>query len=295
VSADLSALGLAVGHATDHDGATGLTIVRGVDRAFRCAASVIGRATGTRELHAASPFHLVDRVDAVLLTGGSAYGLDAAAGAMRWMEEHGRGHPVTGGVVPIIPAAVIFDLVPLGSFRARPTPQMAWDACETASSTAISEGSIGAGTGAVTTFTETPTLNIAVTGNTISQTDGNGILLVARDAAGHLNAGVRNNNVAAPLAGVRPGIRLDAGNTNSTDDAVCADISGNTSAGSGGSQGIGLRKQGTVPTTNDFGIEGMAATGTPGVESFVDGQNPAGNGTLLISAASGFSSCNTAP
>ena len=93
VSADLTAFGLAVGHATDVGGATGLTIVRGVDRAFRCAAAVIGRATGTRELHAASPFHLVDRVDAVVLTGGSAYGLDSAAGAMRWMEERGRGHP----------------------------------------------------------------------------------------------------------------------------------------------------------------------------------------------------------
>lgn len=148
VSADLSTLGLAVGHATDHAGATGLTIVRGVDRAFRCSAAVIGRATGTRELHAASPSHLVDRTDAVLLTGGSAYGLDAAAGAMRWMEERQRGHPVNGGVVPIIPAAVIFDLVPLGSFTARPTPAMAYAACDTATSTGIAEGSVGAGTGA---------------------------------------------------------------------------------------------------------------------------------------------------
>ena len=148
VSADLSALGLAVGHATDRDGGTGLTIVRGLDRAFRCAAAVIGRATGTRELHAASPFHLVDRVDAVLLTGGSAYGLDAAAGVMRWMEAHGRGHPVNGGVVPIVPAAVIFDLVPLGAFTARPTPDMAYAACESASATGIAEGSVGAGTGA---------------------------------------------------------------------------------------------------------------------------------------------------
>ncbi len=148
VSADLSALGLAVGHATDHAGATGLTIVRGVDRAFRCSAAAIGRATGTRELHAASPFHLVDRVDAVMLTGGSAYGLDAAAGAMRWMEERQRGHPVIGGVVPIIPAAVIFDLVPLGSFTARPTPAMAYDACDGATSSGIAEGSVGAGTGA---------------------------------------------------------------------------------------------------------------------------------------------------
>jgi L-aminopeptidase/D-esterase-like protein len=148
VSADLSALGLAVGHATDQVGATGLTIVRGVDRAFRCSAAVIGRATGTRELHVASPFHLVDRTDAVMLTGGSAYGLDAAAGAMRWMEERRRGHPVNGGVVPILPAAVIFDLVPLGSFSARPTPAMAYDACETATSSGIAEGSVGAGTGA---------------------------------------------------------------------------------------------------------------------------------------------------
>jgi L-aminopeptidase/D-esterase-like protein len=148
MSADLSALGLAVGHATDRDSATGLTVVRGVDRAFRCAAAVIGRATGTRELHAASPFHLVDRVDAVVLTGGSAYGLDACAGAMRWMEEQGRGHRVNGGVVPIIPAAVIFDLAPLGSFAARPTPAMAHQACDAATSSGIAEGSVGAGTGA---------------------------------------------------------------------------------------------------------------------------------------------------
>ena len=148
MSADLSALGIAVGHATDPVGATGLTIVRGVDRAFRCAAAVIGRATGTRELHAASPFHLVDRVDAIVLTGGSAYGLDATAGAMRWMEERGRGHPVNGGVVPIIPAAVIFDLMPLGTFDARPTAAMAYEACDTATSHAIPEGSVGAGTGA---------------------------------------------------------------------------------------------------------------------------------------------------
>ena len=148
MSADLSALGLAVGHATDQAGGTGLTIVRGVDRPFRCSAAVIGRATGTRELHAASPFHLVERADAVMLTGGSAYGLDAAAGAMRWMEERGRGHAVSGGVVPIIPAAVIFDLMPLGSFTARPTPAMAYEACDVAASSGIAEGSVGAGTGA---------------------------------------------------------------------------------------------------------------------------------------------------
>jgi L-aminopeptidase/D-esterase-like protein len=73
--------------------------------------------------------------------------LDAAAGVMRWMEEHGRGYPVGAGVVPIVPAAVIFDLAPLGRFDARPTPAMAHEACEAATAEPR-EGSIGAGTGA---------------------------------------------------------------------------------------------------------------------------------------------------
>ena len=115
---------------------------------MRGGVTIAGRATGSRELHALSPDHLVDRIDAILLTGGSAYGLDAAAGVMRWMEEHERGFPVGAGVVPIVPAAVIFDLAPLGRFDARPTAEMAYDACERASSSTVAEGSVGAGTGA---------------------------------------------------------------------------------------------------------------------------------------------------
>ncbi len=140
--------GLAVGHATDVDGATGCTVIRGIDDPFRCALHIVGRATGTREAAALDPAHLVDRVDAIFLTGGSAYGLDAAAGVMRWMEERGRGFPVGGGVVPIVPGAVIFDLAPLGRFDVRPSPAMAYEACERASTDSVREGSIGAGTGA---------------------------------------------------------------------------------------------------------------------------------------------------
>lgn len=145
----LAGCGLAVGHASDLDGATGCTVVRGIDAPFRCAVHVLGRATGTRELSLLDPSHLVDRVDAILLAGGSAYGLDAAGGVMQWMEERGRGFPVGVGVVPIVPAAVIFDLAPLGRFDARPTPRMAYDACESASAGDVAEGSIGAGTGAM--------------------------------------------------------------------------------------------------------------------------------------------------
>ncbi|MBX3133945.1 MAG: P1 family peptidase [Gemmatimonadaceae bacterium] len=144
----LARFGLAVGHATDREAATGCTVVRGLDAPHRAAGVVIGRATGSRELALLEPGHLVERVDAILLTGGSAYGLDAAAGVMRWMEERGRGFPVSGGVVPIVPSAVIFDLQPLGRFDTRPTPQMAYDACERASSSGIAEGDVGAGTGA---------------------------------------------------------------------------------------------------------------------------------------------------
>jgi L-aminopeptidase/D-esterase-like protein len=144
---DSTGFGIAVGHATDVAGGTGLTVVRGVDAPLRASVHVLGRGTGSRELALLDPAAHVDRVDAIMLTGGSAYGLDAAAGVMRWMEERGRGYAVPGGVVPIVPAAVVFDLVPLGRFDARPTAEMAYRACDAATSTAIEEGSVGAGTG----------------------------------------------------------------------------------------------------------------------------------------------------
>src|SRR5262249_42488587 len=97
--------------------------------------------------------------------------------------------------------------------------------------------------------------------------------------------------------GVRPGIRVDAGNNTAGENSgVCVDISGNVSAGSGGTNGIGLRKQGTNPSGDAFGIVGMKrATARPDVGKLVNGQNPAGNGTLLISATSGFSNCSFSP
>src|SRR5689334_301842 len=91
---DFTPLGLMVGHATDREGGTGVTVVRHAQTRWRGGHCIVGRATGTRELNALTPTSLADRVDAVMLTGGSAYGLDAAGGVMRWMEEHMRGHPM---------------------------------------------------------------------------------------------------------------------------------------------------------------------------------------------------------
>jgi hypothetical protein len=149
---------------------------------------------------------------------------------------------------------------------------------------------IGGGNGVVlATGTETPDLTMTVSNNNIINTDGNGILLVGRGTAGIFRLKINSNSVAAPLGGVRPGIRVDAGNGNSTDDRVYLNIFDNTSAGSGISEGIGVRKEGTVSTTNDFGI--FDATGGPTlnspptnaqVETFIEALNPSGGGAFVV-------------
>src|SRR2546425_3353117 len=142
--------GLSVGHWTDLGRATGCTVVLAPEGGMRAARALRGRATGTRELDALDPRHLVGHIDAILLTGGSAYGLGAADGVMRWLRERGRGFPVgAAGVVPIVPTAVIFDfdLAPGAKADRWPTADDAYRACE-AASPAIAEGSVGAGTGA---------------------------------------------------------------------------------------------------------------------------------------------------
>jgi len=138
--------GIRVGHAHNLDGPTGCTVVL-------CPAGTIGGvdqrggAPGTRETDLLRPEHLVEHVNAILLAGGSAYGLDAAGGVMRYLEEAGIGFPVGVGVVPIVPAAIIFDL-DLGDPRIRPDAAMGYAACRAASAEPVAEGCVGAGAGA---------------------------------------------------------------------------------------------------------------------------------------------------
>ncbi len=138
--------GITVGHASDAHAATGCTVVvcrhgavGGVD--------VRGAAPGTRETDALRPMTLVERVHAVLLTGGSAFGLAAADGVVRYLEEQGIGFDVAVAKVPIVPAAVIFDLM-IGSATVRPTAEMGYAAVRGASAGPVDEGSVGAGCGA---------------------------------------------------------------------------------------------------------------------------------------------------
>ena len=105
-----------------------------------------GGAPGTRETDLLDPINSVRHVDAVVLSGGSAFGLAAADGVMSWLEEQGRGVAMDGGVVPIVPAAVIFDL-PVGGWQCRPTPEFGYAAAESAG-TDVGIGTVGAGTGA---------------------------------------------------------------------------------------------------------------------------------------------------
>lgn len=193
---------MAIGHASDDIGATGVTVVRGIDAPFRAGCALLGRATGTRELDALSPRHLVDRVDAIVLTGGSAFGLDCAGGVMRWMEERGRGFGVGVGVVPIVPAAVVFDLAPCGSPTARPTALMAYEACDLAEPNGFAEGSVGAGTG--TTVGKAAGIERAMKGGVGITLQSAGELQVAaiavvnalgdvRDGEGRIIAGARGD------------------------------------------------------------------------------------------------------
>ncbi len=139
--------GIEVGHFTETRRPTGCTVV--ITRAGAVAGvDVRGAAPGTRETDLLSPTNLVDKVHAVLLAGGSAWGLDAAAGVMRWLEEQGIGLEVGPGRIPIVPAAVLFDLY-LGDTRIRPDAQAGYAACAAASRSKAAQGNVGAGAGAV--------------------------------------------------------------------------------------------------------------------------------------------------
>ncbi len=150
--------GLRVGHAqvAGAGALTGTTVVLAPEGGAIAAVDVRGGGPGTRETDALDPRNLVQRVDAVVLTGGSAYGLDAASGVMAWLEERGRGvrvGPDPAQVVPVVPAACLFDLGRGGDWRARPDASTGRAAVEDAAGTApgapVPEGCVGAGTGAV--------------------------------------------------------------------------------------------------------------------------------------------------
>ncbi len=138
--------GIEAGHAHNLEALTGVTVVLCREGAVG-GADMRGTATGAREINPLDPTHLVSRVHGICLAGGSAFGLDAAGGVMKWLEEHGVGFPVGPTLVPIVPSAIIFDLN-CGDYKVRPDADMGMKACENATDSEVEEGCVGVGAGA---------------------------------------------------------------------------------------------------------------------------------------------------
>jgi L-aminopeptidase/D-esterase-like protein len=158
---------------------------------------VRGAAPGTRETDLLRPGNLVERVHAVVLSGGSAFGLDAACGVMRYLEEHGRGLPTGAARVPIVPAAVLYDLS-FGRADRRPTADSGYAACLAAGRT-VAEGSVGAGTGATVAKLAGPAAAVKGGLGTASRRLADGTIVAALVAVNALGS-VLDPTTGAPIA-----------------------------------------------------------------------------------------------
>ena len=178
--------GIRVGHWSDRDGLTGCTVVL-CPPGTAGSVDVKGGAPGTRETDALRPGTVTPEVHAVVLTGGSAFGLAAADGVMRWLEERGVGFATAVARVPIVPAAVLFDLG-VGDASARPDADAGRAACEAASDGEVQEGSFGAGTGATVAKDPDPTAGWKGGIGTASARDGDVVIgaLAAVNALGSI-------------------------------------------------------------------------------------------------------------
>ena len=194
--------GIRVGHATDSAGLTGCTVVL-CERGAVGGVDQRGGAPGTRETDLLRPLHLVQEVHAVLLTGGSAFGLAAADGVVRYLEEKGVGFNARVAKVPIVPAAVLFDL-DLGDPQARPNAEMGYAACHDATDGLVMEGNVGAGTGARvgTILGVSRAMKSGIGTASVSPCAG---LVVSAITAVNVFGDVVDPRTGEPLAGVRKG------------------------------------------------------------------------------------------
>ena len=195
--------GIKVGHHTLSERPTGCTVIMVDGEGAAGGVSQRGGAPGTRETDLLDPANMVDKVNAVVLAGGSAFGLDAATGTVKWLEEHNIGWDVRIAKVPIVPAAILFDLPVGGNPKIRPTADCGYRAAAAASNAPVKEGSIGAGAGATVGKTGGPGRSMKAGLGSYSITLPNGLsvgAIVAVNAVGDIIdpdtgkvvAGVRN-------------------------------------------------------------------------------------------------------
>ena len=224
--------GIKVGHATNATARTGCTVVL-CEEGATAGVDVRGSAPGTRETEAIRPGRLVQKVHAVLLTGGSAFGLNAAGGVVQYLDERNVGFPTGHARVPIVPAAVIFDLG-VGDARVRPDRQMGYDACINASDEPVPRGTIGAGTGATVGKAPNVEASPGGVGSACRQlTDGllvgaivvvNALGNVVHPKTGELVAGARENGAFVDITERLLGAELFAG-TNTTIGVIATNAS----------------------------------------------------------------------
>lgn len=138
--------GVRVGHAHDLEALTGCTVIL-LDDGAVAGVDIRGAAPGTRETALLDPLKMISQIHGLVLSGGSAFGLESATGVMRYLEEQGKGFDVGVARVPIVPSAVLFDLM-LGRSDVRPTADMGYEACLNATSEPVKQGNVGAGAGA---------------------------------------------------------------------------------------------------------------------------------------------------
>jgi len=140
--------GIRVGHSSDYDALTGCTVILCEDGAV-AGYDIRGGATGTEEFEVMSPLHVTDRIHALVFAGGSAFGLEAASGVRRYLEQKGIGYTTRAAKVPLVPCAILYDLT-IGKAGVRPTREMGEAAAAAAHAGVVEEGAVGAGTGATT-------------------------------------------------------------------------------------------------------------------------------------------------
>ena len=192
--------GIKVGHWTNRRAATGCTVVL-CPAGTTGGVSVRGGAPGTRETDLLRPGRLVDEVHAVLLAGGSAFGLDAASGVMRYLEEQGVGYEFGGSHVPIVPAAILFDLG-IGRSNIRPTAEAGYRAAHAARGGRVAQGSVGAGTGA--TVAKAAGMEHSLKGGVgVASERGSGGLIVGALAAVNAGGDVIDPTTGHVIAGPR--------------------------------------------------------------------------------------------
>lgn len=195
--------GIKVGHYTDLQAATGCTVVLCEEGAV-AGVDVRGGAPGTRDTDLLNPINMVEKIHAVMLSGGSAFGLNAVGGVQRYLEERGIGYEMAGIRVPIVPGAIVFDL-DVGSAKVRPGMDEGYQACLNATAGKVEEGCVGAGTGALVGQLRGKTLATKAGIGTASMVFYGDVIVAAifvlnalgdvvDPATGRILAGIRNEN-----------------------------------------------------------------------------------------------------